>query len=143
MINRSFPIALQFHRAAEMHLDAATRLLALCPPKPSILAHEVIYLAGYVVECGLKAIAVSLTPRAKHGGIEEQLKEEVGHNLDRLRAFLEQRGVVFRTDMLNAHNIVRAAWKSEMRYSPMRWDLKTARSVLEAAGRVLHWTVRG
>lgn len=84
-----------FLRAAVAHEEAARLLLSHCSPKAaSTLCGEVIYLSGYVAECGLKSVLLSWTPDRRHAKLVESFKEPKGpgHNLQTLREFLLRSG---------------------------------------------------
>lgn len=143
MINRNFPAAMSYYRAAGMHLEGADAIVRECPGKSwSVLAHEAIYLSGYVVECALKALVVSLTPPRRHAELVEELRMEVKHNLDKLRHLLSQRGVELPAVQRPRFVLVRSVWSSEMRYEPLPRDREDAAAVRDAARGLYLWADR-
>lgn len=145
MIILGFPHAARFLRAAEMHREAARTSLAQCPRRStSRLATEVIYLSGYVVECGLKAVLVSHTPLKQHERLmEEVLKGRIKHNLELLKDELIDKGIVWPLTRREQLRRVRSKWSSEMRYDARRSRREDAEEVLEAAEELFRWATGG
>lgn len=93
MLRMDWPQVKQFARAASMHRAAARHILEDCPEKSfSILATEVIYLSGYILECSLKALVLSNTPLKQHDKMIERFKTEIKHDLEKLRFVLHEKG---------------------------------------------------
>jgi HEPN domain-containing protein len=130
----------RFNRAAAAHLDAARKLLDVCPERTlSTRGHEVVYLSGYVVECVLKALFLSRTPRRKHPAELKRLKEDVGHNLEKLKNELSQKGVELSREQKENFRRVRPEWSSEMRYDIRLWKREDAGRVFSAAEAIYDW----
>lgn len=110
MLNLKYAEVKRFNRAAAAHLDAARSLFSQCPAKGmSTRGHDVVYLSGYVVECVLKALLLSRSPEKHHAIVIRKLKEEVGHNLEKLKVELVQKGVVFSREQNENFKRVRPA----------------------------------
>ena len=85
--------------------------------------HTACYLAGYVVEAGLKAIA------QKDGMTEKQLRsKQYGHDLRSLvplitpaRLFSGYRGTPFDSARITGSDLY-AQWNPYRRYQPTAWD---------------------
>lgn len=107
-----------FHRAADQRLTTAEFLLE----------HEfyldAVYLAGYAVECAMKALALRWTPRNEWERVLGQVTEAgaKGHNFEYLKNILkERRRGKNRTDreilgVLTVHLRKVAAWSTDLRY---------------------------
>jgi HEPN domain-containing protein len=144
MLDLTFAQVKQFNRAAAAHLGAARTLLDACPERTSSTrGHEVVYLSGYVVECVLKALLLSRTPRKKHPAELKRLKEELGHNLEQLKNELSQKGVELPREQKENLKRVRPNWSSEMRYDVRRWKREDAERVVAAAEAIFDWVNGG
>src|SRR6266568_5550173 len=134
MLDLKSPQVKRFFRAAAGHLDAAKSLLGACPEKGlSIRGHDVVYLAGYVVECSLKALFLMRYPRKKHQELVEWFKTDLKHNLERLMVELTRKGVNVPKDRYENLKRVRTNWFSEMRYNVRPWGRDEAERVFRAA----------
>jgi HEPN domain-containing protein len=85
--------------------------------------HNACYLAGYVVECSLKAIAEA------DGMTQQELSRyPYGHNLTKLeplvithaRLFTNYQGIPFESARITASQLF--SWNPYDRYQPTRWD---------------------
>lgn len=124
-------------------MDGGAAVLARCPVDSwSVLAHEVIYLCGYVVECSFKALILTRTPPRKHGEQVEEFRTEVKHNLDKLRHLLSLKGVELPPSHRPRFVLVRSEWNSEMRYDPQRRGREDAAAVWDAARHLHEWADR-
>jgi hypothetical protein len=143
MINKNFPEAMRYYRAAAMHLEGATTIVKQCPSKSwSFLAHEATYLSGYVVECSFKALILNRTPPKKHAEVVEEFRLEVKHNLDKLRHLLSLKGVDLPATYRPMFVLVRSQWSAQMRYQPHQRDRKDATDVRDAAMGLYQWLDR-
>lgn len=143
MINRNFPAAVRYYRAAAMHLEAADAVVKQCPAESwSVLAHEAVYLSGYVVECAFKALVLSRTPPKKHAEVVEGFRTEVKHNLDKLRHILSLKGVDLPAAQRPGFVLVRSEWAAEMRYEAQPRDRQDAAEVRDAARSLYQWADR-
>lgn len=130
----------RFWRAAEAHRDAARLILDGClEAVSSTPAHDAVYLSGYVVECGLKALLLSRIPARKRPQMLRELKDVLGHDLERLKKRLLQTGLDFPSERVPDFTLVRRAWSSEMRYKVLRWRRPDAESVYVAASNLFSW----
>lgn len=142
MLALQFSMVNAFARAGLMHRDAAKLLLRGCPQNGfSTLATEVIYLSGYVAECGLKALLVTHTPPRHHEAMLNRFKNprEIGHNLERLIDELERRNVRIPEKILAMTRRIRRQWSPQLRYSADRRATKIARSTFADADGFNRW----
>jgi hypothetical protein len=116
MLDLNDPNVKLFHRAAAAHLDAAESLIDACSERSvSTRAQDAVYLAGYVVECGIKALLLSVTRRKDRKSMLEWFRAEAKHKLDVLRSELGRKGVEIPRKTINDFTRVRGVWSSEMR----------------------------
>ena len=121
-----------YRRAAIRRLDAA-RHLAL-----SEYRLEAVYLAGYAVECMLKAWIVRSTPKSKHSQIIQLFRGNRGHSFEFLRKQLWEMGCLKRGEAIPEFHRV-SGWSTDFRYAvklPRAQDMKT---FLDAAARIVNW----
>ena len=138
------PDVLRLIRAAAVHREGAEVLLKSCPKRAtSALAHEVIYLSGYVVECALKAKLLSRFNKGKHPEKLLWMKTELGHYLEKLKHELANKGVELLDEQKEHLKRVRSKWSPEMRYRTQRWSTEDASRVYLAAEAILNWVNRG
>ena len=123
----------KYYRVAMQRLDEARQILMNLE-----LAAAAIYLTGYAVECMLKALVLSHTPRVARKRMLQSLKDDFGHNLRRLRAEIIARGVVPRPDIVRELLFV-SSWSPELRYEPGPGDPREAARFLDAATAILAW----
>jgi hypothetical protein len=144
MLTLSFPEVKRFYEAAGMHLEAAKELLDKCP-KTKIweMPTEVIYLSGYIVECTLKALLLSYTPPKHHKEMLVVFKTELKHDLERITARLQSRGLTLPLEHDKNVKFVRGRWMSDMRYEPIKRDRLTAFAVFSASKKFYLWANGG
>jgi hypothetical protein len=144
MLNLKFPEVKRFYRAAEAHLDAARVLLAHCPKEgSSTRGHEVVYLSGYAVECSLKALLLTQSPRKQHQKVIEWFKTDLKHNLERLKVELTKKGIHVSNERSVHLKRVCNKWRSEMRYDVRGWQRVEATWVLQSAEQLFNWVKGG
>jgi HEPN domain-containing protein len=107
------------------------------------LAHASVYLAGYAIECIVKALIVVRTEVASRGSMLNTLKTDkrFGHNLRGLRAALVQRGVALPRSVATEF-LFASTWSEQMRYDPSERDLPDAEKFLKAARTIVAWADR-
>jgi HEPN domain-containing protein len=130
------PNALKFFRVAKQRLNEASLIFDRLS-----LSSVSIYLAGYSIECILKALILERTPRSRRDEIQLSLKEDFGHSLSRLRrGLIEQRVAIPRKVM---DELVYAyTWSPRLRYEPGPGDAATAQRFLTAAKSIVDWADR-
>ncbi len=72
-------------RVAYQRLDDGNALLGIDRPRAAV------YLAGYAVECILKALLLTKTPASKRAEVLATFRGSVAHSIDWLRAQLARR----------------------------------------------------
>jgi HEPN domain-containing protein len=130
-----------FERASKQRLTAAGILL------DNGIYLEAVYLAGYAVECALKALLLRWTPRRQHAATLKKLTQvgAKGHDFEYLKRLLkEQRRAQDRKDpeilgALVTHLQVVASWSTELRYQVGALDPEESEQFFEAA-KAIHDT---
>ena len=127
--------ARKFHRAATERLEDA-RTLAVAGRHQGAL-----YLAGYAIECALKALLLERTPPKRRAVLLLTFRGVGGHDYGRLRVRLAERGVLPGPRERAAFVDVRR-WDTSLRYDPARGDAAEIRVFLAAAVTILTWVER-
>ena len=98
-----------------------------------------IYLAGYGVECMLKALILTATPAAKEADVESTFRGNRGHDLIWLRnVYINAGGARPPKEILKDFDVV-DGWATDLRYSPIVAEAAEAKRFLAAVGRLLQW----
>lgn len=94
------------------------------------------YLAGYSVECSLKALVLGRTPaRQRH-----KFRGKKAHDYEHLRALLKKRNVD--TSPISSALRKVASWSTDLRYETGRGNAQTAEEFLAAAKEIYAWARR-
>jgi HEPN domain-containing protein len=125
-----------FLRAAGQRLSTAEFLL-----RHTGFELDAVYLAGYGVECALKALILRWTPRGGFRAMLEKLTQAgaKGHDFEYLKGLLKgQRRRKNQADAVvlgtsTVHLKVVASWTTELRYRAGTLDPKEARRFFKAA----------
>jgi hypothetical protein len=129
--------ARKFYRVARQRLEEA-KLIA---EKLQLWAASE-YLAGYAVECALKALVILVTPgneRPKPGDATVNwLKVTFGHGLNAMRRYLTGRGARMPRDMGTDFLFV-STWDPQQRYEPGPGEAERTERFLAAADSVVKW----
>jgi HEPN domain-containing protein len=125
-------LILKFLRAAKQRLTSAEFLLK------ADLGLDATYLAGYSVECSLKALLLARTPKKSRDAIQPVFHGREGHNFERLKAMLERRGVSFSGDIVRRLRVV-STWSTDLRYEVGRISREDAARFLVETREILKW----
>ncbi len=108
-----------------------------------------IYIAGYVIECALKALILQHTPPSAERATIEGFKGNKAHDLDYLRVECLNRKVpIWPRDVHKTFVLVNREWsvmnvkKGMRRYDPGRADPQDADDLVEAARAFWTWAKR-
>lgn len=129
----------ELRKAAIRRLQDAERLFA----DGAIHAHCAAYIAGYAIECKLKAIAMevfnvwTLSQLAVCWGVEES--EVFTHGLESLLNRLPLVTCFRQSDVWRDFVEHVNHWRPSWRYNPGALQAEQYRSFLEAVKRVYHW----
>jgi HEPN domain-containing protein len=98
-----------------------------------------VYLAGYAVECILKALILSAVTHKKADSVLQSFRGQRAHDYQWLRSLcFPTGGARFPTDVKHCFTLV-DRWSTEMRYSPLVLKIEDADSFLKAADVILRW----
>jgi len=123
-----------FLRAAAQRLDAARLLL------DSGLFLDAVYLGGYVVECGLKALILHRTPASRRRGACQELTTGArAHNYDVLTAGLKAKGCPIPREIQRRLDDLNEEWRTNLRYSGALIPEGEAEESLESVEAVHQW----
>lgn len=91
-----------------------------------------VYMAGYGVECVLKALLLERTPRPRRVAILASFRGQIAHNFDWLKYELRLTG--FDLDRFDGRVLLRVrSWTTDLRYSAKRMEDRKAKTFLHAA----------
>jgi HEPN domain len=121
-----------YYRCADKRRVEASILIKAAQPTGAV------YLAGYVVECMLKALNIEAQPGNLQGSRLEELKR-IGHNLTRLLELYRQKGGSCPPPEVTRAFTLVGDWSSEIRYNPKEVDLVEAEEFLEAVDQIFRW----
>lgn len=98
-----------------------------------------IYLAGYGVECLLKALVLSVIPAGDRQERVANFRGARAHNFDWLKArYFEQGGAQFPSEISKAFVLVNT-WDTEWRYRSGTAPYRDAEDFLQAAEQIIMW----
>src|SRR5208283_33648 len=98
-----------------------------------------IYLAGYSVECMLKALILALLPKGKRVGMLADFRGSKAHDYDWLRArYFETGGQQFPKKISKAFSFVNT-WAVEIRYMAGTAKYGDAKAFLDAVEEIMTW----
>jgi HEPN domain-containing protein len=121
-----------FQRAAAQRLTAAEVLLR------ARLTLDAQYLAGYTVECSLKALLIRLTSREDRPRLLAKITAGARWHLpDELRGELKTLGVVLPLEL--AKRMRKFRWNTSLRYESGRGDTGETTAVLKTARAIYEW----
>ncbi len=146
-------------KAGPRRLADALELLEqpTCEPEAADAGHRnlrgAVYLAGYAVECALKAYIISRVPGAS--GFSEALQRRVqggevidlggrrAHNIRLLLRLTDLEGTLASDDALRRSLGLCMKWRPDWRYDPRPFTSRVdARSLLEASAHLSEWITR-
>ena len=97
-----------------------------------------VYLAGYAVECALKAVILANTPASKHKETKDSFRGKVAHNYDWLRHLVRKRKVVIPEEVIRSLGNANW-WGTELRYQSSQVERRECERFLEAAQIIVSW----
>jgi hypothetical protein len=125
--------ARQFYQAAKQRFEDARFLLAAGRTTGAI------YLAGYSVECTLKALILSMLPAGKRRVMLQSFYGARAHDYNWLKArYFENGGPHFTKSIANAFAFVNT-WAVEIRYRAGSSKQDTAKGFLDSAEAIMTW----
>lgn len=129
--------ARDFQRAAGQRLTTAQFLL------DNRYNLDALYLAGYTVECSLKALILELTPAAERAKTLKKISSgKKMHEPEVLGMLLKNLGRPIPLVLVRRIRSSRSGWTTALRYESGRWDTGETRSFLRSAKAVYDWVER-
>jgi HEPN domain-containing protein len=130
-------------RAATSHLDFRRVALQRLEDAKTLLRAErttgAVYLAGYAVECMLKAMVLSRLPASARWELLGQFKGRTGHSLEGLNErWIRAGGERFSQAVAHAFRMV-TAWSTDYRYVPGVVEYRIANQFLKDCESVVRW----
>ena len=127
------PTARLFYRVAKQRFEDAEFLLEV---KRTTAA---VYLAGYSVECMLKAMVLAGVPQTQERTIAGMFRGARAHDYGWLLQLYSDQGGPRVPRQLVPHFVRVNTWSTEMRYSPGTVELREAKAFLDAAIEIINW----
>jgi HEPN domain-containing protein len=97
-----------------------------------------VYLAGYAVECVLKALLLSRTPSSEQKNLFDSFRGNKAHSFESLKNQLRKKGVAWPASLAKAFTDV-SQWSTEWRYKAGRIPHEEAEEFLKATSELLKW----
>ena len=101
-----------------------------------------IYLGGYAVECGLKAMLLSAVPATRRGAEADKFRGTAAHDYRWLLHRYLLTGAPPPPREVQRSLSALAAWNTAIRYSPAATPMAEASRFLRAAAEVVQWADR-
>lgn len=98
-----------------------------------------VYLAGYAVECMMKALILEGTPVSRHAAILDSFRGQKAHDLGALRLRFEKRGHAGVPRDVAKHFGTVGTWSTRLRYEPAETPPRKAATFLEAVEAIFRW----
>lgn len=125
--------ARKFYRAARERWDDAEFLA------DSDRTTAAVYMAGYSVECTLKALVLIQAPKGKRADVLASFRGKVGHDFGWLRLqYAKFGGAPFPADIVQAMSVL-DSWDTNLRYEPGTLAEDQAREFLDAVDVTRVW----
>jgi HEPN domain-containing protein len=128
--------AKRFYRAAGQRLEDAAFLL------DAARTTAAVYLAGYCVECMLKALILVQAGKENKEEALDSFRGSGAHNYDRLIAMYERYGgrrPTKKDKVLAEAFVIVASWDTDLRYDPVILAEEEATDFVSAVGQISAW----
>lgn len=98
-----------------------------------------VYLAGYAIECMLKALILDASSARKRAEVMASFRGTRAHQFDWLRSsYLKQGGARLPPEISEAFSLVNT-WSTDLRYTPREIGAKDAVIFMGSAQRIMSW----
>jgi hypothetical protein len=98
-----------------------------------------VYLAGYDVECMLKALLIEATPRGSRAGLLDSFRGSKAHDFEWLQyQYRTMNGPPIPPD-IRTHFVLVNTWSTDFRYRPGIIESIDAEDFLKAAEAIIQW----
>jgi hypothetical protein len=125
--------ARRFYRAAKQRFDDALLLLEMERTTAAI------YLAGYSVECMLKALILSTVPQAQEAELLGMFRGARAHDYEWLLHLYVAKGGARMPPSVVPHFARVNSWSTDMRYAPGTIAAHEAKAFVDAAIEIMTW----
>jgi hypothetical protein len=122
-----------FYRAARQRLDDASLLIELDRTTAAV------YLAGYSVECMLKALILSTVASRRETEILETFRGGQAHSYDWLIRLYRQNGGTQVPRTIAVHFMKVNTWSTDLRYLPGKINASEANAFLSSVDEINRW----
>lgn len=122
-----------FYRAADQRLEDAAFLLE------AQRTTAAVYLAGYGVECVLKALILERAGKTRAKEVLDQFRGSGAHNYDWLRFMYHQYGGSTLPKNVTEAFVQVENWGTDLRYKPGTIPEEDADAFLTSARRIWQW----
>jgi hypothetical protein len=120
-----------FHRSAVLRLEEAEVLV------DAAYSSGAVYLAGYSVECALKALILCTTSRRDVADVLQSFRGGRGHDFNWLRdLYYDRGGIPFPRSIARTFALVNN-WSTDLRYVPRTVKTSEADKFLRAVREIL------
>lgn len=127
------PIARKFYRVAFQRLEEAEVL------SDAGYNGGAVYLAGYAVECMLKALILNAAPESQHLDVESRFRGRNAHSFEWLREEYGKTGSpALPVDVSDALAYV-TTWETSLRYTPGLGNPKEAIRFIREVKVIVNW----
>lgn len=125
--------ARRFYRAAKQRFDDALLLLEMQRTTAAV------YLAGYSVECMLKALILSVVPQAQEPELLGRFRGARAHDYEWLLPLYAEKGGARIPASVVPHFARVNSWSTDMRYAPGTPAASEAKAFTDAAIAIMTW----
>lgn len=133
MIAPSVEEARPFYQSAQNHAEEAEFLFN------AGRGTGAIYLAGFSVDCMLKALILSTVPPDERSLMLASFRGDRAHDYDRLKAkYFDSGGCPFPSVVSKYLSLI-DTWATDLRYEPVTTKQEDAASFLKAAREIVTW----
>lgn len=127
------PIPRKFYRVAFQRLEEAEVLLE------AGYCNGAVYLAGYAVECMLKALILNSIPEREHESTEAEFRGQRAHQYEWLRHRYVQTNAPALPSEISQSLVFVNTWETSLRYTPGLGDHKDASRFLAETRKLIDW----
>ena len=98
-----------------------------------------VYLAGYAVECMLKALILNSLPAKDHESVEAEFRGQRAHQYEWLRLRYAQTNAPGLPAEISRSLAFVSTWETSLRYTPGLGDRQDALRFLAESRKILDW----
>jgi HEPN domain-containing protein len=125
--------ARRYYQAAKQRLDDAILLL------DAGRTTGAVYLAGYTVECLLKALVLAGVATQRRRGLLAEFRGNRAHNIEWLGAIYRRYVGMTVPRQVTRHLARVAAWSTDLRYATVRLRRREADEFMESVSAISGW----